>query len=66
MSLNERKTYPVQTSQPIHDGAQVNPLVYMAAYEVYCRVFGPQRKLSIQYETSGRDWIVREILGCFK
>ena len=44
-SINERKTYPVQTRQPTHDGAQVNPFVYMAAYEVYCHVFSPQEAL---------------------
>ena len=39
------KVFPVQTRQPIHDGAKVNELVYMAAYEVYCEVFGSQQTL---------------------
>lgn len=36
------KQFPVQTRQPIHDGAKVNEAVYMAAYEVYCELFRPQ------------------------
>ena len=40
-----RDTFPVQTRQPIHDGAKVNRLVYMAAYEVYSAVHGPQEAL---------------------
>jgi len=40
-----RNQFPVQTRQPIHDGAQVNRAVYMAAYEVYCHVHGEQEEL---------------------
>jgi len=36
------KTFPVQTRQPIHEGARVNEAVYMAAYAVYCANHGPQ------------------------
>lgn len=39
------KTFPVQTRQPIHSGAKVNETVYMAAYEVYSEVFGPQEAM---------------------
>lgn len=39
------KRFPVQTRQPIHDGAKVNEAVYMAAYEVYCALYGPQPAL---------------------
>lgn len=39
------KLFPVQTRQPIHDGAKVNKAVYMAAYEVYSAVYGPQQAL---------------------
>ena len=39
------KEFPVQTRQPIHDGAKVNELIYMAAYEVYSYVYGPQEAM---------------------
>ena len=45
MTPEEIKTFPVQTRGPIHDGARANEKVVMAAYEVYCHVFGPQEAL---------------------
>ena len=36
------KQFPVQIRQPIHSGAKVNESVYMATYEVYSHVYGPQ------------------------
>ncbi len=39
------RTYPVQTRYPIHEGAKINEKVMLAAYEVYCGIFGPQEAL---------------------
>lgn len=39
------KLFPVKTRGPIHGGAKVNEAVYMAAYEVYCEVYGPQKAM---------------------
>lgn len=39
------KTHPVQTKQPIHDGARLSQTVTMRAYEVYCKVFAPQEAM---------------------
>lgn len=39
------ETHPVQTRQPIHRGARAPVVVTMAAYEVYCELYGPQKAL---------------------
>ncbi len=38
-------THPVQTRQPIHDGAKCPQVVTMKAYEVYCALYGEQAAL---------------------
>jgi len=38
-------THPVQTRQPIHSGARCPQVVTRRAYEVYCKVYGPQEAL---------------------
>jgi hypothetical protein len=43
----ERATFPIQATAHSHPSkyASVNRHVYMAAYEVYCQVFGPQQAM---------------------
>ncbi len=37
--------HPVQTRQPIHRSAKCPQVVTLRAYEVYCKVWGPQAAL---------------------
>jgi hypothetical protein len=37
--------FPVQTPRRWTDGAQIPGAVYLAAYEVYCHLWGPQEAM---------------------
>ena len=39
------ETHPVQTRKPLPRGARVSTKVTIAAYEVYCHVYGPQEAI---------------------
>ena len=45
MSEQQVETHPVQTWQPIHQGARISTLVSLRAYEVYSHIYGPQEAL---------------------
>lgn len=47
--MTDRDTFPVQAVSRSHPsrGASVNRAVYMAAYEVYSTVFGPQEAMIV-------------------
>jgi hypothetical protein len=45
MEATTVETHPVQTRRPIHRGARISTKVTLAAYEVYCALFGPQEAL---------------------
>jgi hypothetical protein len=43
--LTSKEMFPVQTPRRWTDGAQIPGAVYLAAYEVYCHLWGPQEAM---------------------